>query len=84
MHTQMLHTILRVQGDSDGLTLRELLGSLPTDPASLFVLFLVAGGIAAIVHYGAGGGRKGKSSPESDPAGPPGERSDVSPPGPDR
>jgi len=43
--------VLLVQAD-DGLTFREIIESLPTDPAALVVLLLVVGFFGFIVYFG--------------------------------
>jgi hypothetical protein len=41
-----------LQSDSDGLTLGEIIESLPTDPTSLFATALVVGFFGLIVYFG--------------------------------
>jgi hypothetical protein len=45
-----------LQQQDDGLTFREVLESLPTDPASLIAIVLLGGFIALVVYFGARGG----------------------------
>jgi len=66
----------------DGLTFRDIIDSLPTDPASLIALLLVVGFFGLIVYFGkkgagqgdvAGSGQKPEERPpaEEDAAGRP-------------
>jgi hypothetical protein len=51
-----------VQSTSDdGLTFREILSGLPTDPASIFTLLVLFGSVAIVVWFG--GPRAGKGGP---------------------
>ncbi len=43
-------------GSSDGLSGREVIESLPGDPASLFAFALVVGAMVAIIWFGRPGG----------------------------
>jgi hypothetical protein len=44
----------------DGLTLRNILGALPTDPASIFVILLLAGSLALVLWAGRPKGKGGR------------------------
>jgi hypothetical protein len=55
----------------DGLTMGEIIDSLPTDPASLVVLALVLGFVGVIAYFGLRSGESGSSAdPEEDEEGP--------------
>lgn len=46
----------------EGLTFSEVLSELPTDPASIFTIVLVAGSIALVLWFGRPkGGKSGKA-----------------------
>lgn len=56
-----LAALAQSAGD-DGLTLGEIIGALPTDPASIFALLLLLGGVGTVLWYGMktrGGGGEG-------------------------
>jgi hypothetical protein len=46
---------------ADGLTFREILSDLPTDPASIFTIGFLLGSVALVVCFG--GPRAGKGGP---------------------
>lgn len=48
-----------LQASDDGLTFRELVDSLPTDPAAVFTIMLVVGSVALLLWAGRGSGGKG-------------------------
>lgn len=57
------HTILRnvLQSSSgEGLTLREIVSDLPSDPASLFTIVLFVGAVVFVLWAGRSGGQGGK------------------------
>jgi hypothetical protein len=54
-----------LQSDSDGLTISELLGSLPTDATSLFAAALLLGFFGLIVYFGRGSGSSNAAGPEA-------------------
>jgi hypothetical protein len=55
-----LVTVLQSPSE-DGLTLRDILSDLPTDPVSLFVVVLVVGSVLLVLWAGRpGGGRGGR------------------------
>lgn len=58
MHALALPTLSAIQTTVDGgLTLGEVVDSLPSDPASLFVLLVLTASVILVVWTG--GGRKG-------------------------
>jgi len=48
-----------LQASDDGLTFREIVDSLPTDPAAVFTIMLVVGSVALVLWAGRGSGGKG-------------------------
>jgi hypothetical protein len=59
MATQAFFIGWPAQAGDDGLSLAEIVDSLPTDPASIFVILLMAGFFGLILYFGiirAGGG----------------------------
>jgi hypothetical protein len=48
------------QADDAGLTVDEVVESVPTDPASILVLALLLAFAGAVIYYGTRSGRKGK------------------------
>jgi hypothetical protein len=69
MHVVQVVLLLRVAQDP-GLTVQEILASLPVDPASLFGLLLLLGFFGVVAWFGTrpGPGRgKGGSARESQP-----------------
>lgn len=58
MHAHLYTVLLAAQSTTDdGLTLRELAESLPSDPASIFALLLMTGSVVLVLW--AGRGKKG-------------------------
>lgn len=57
----LLAFLAQVGSADDGLTFSELIDSLPTDPASMFVLMVIGFALAAIAWTNRPGG-KGKGS----------------------
>jgi len=60
-----LHVATLLQSDSDGLTIGELLGSLPTDATSLFAAALLLGFFGLIVYFGRGSGSADAARPKA-------------------
>ncbi len=55
--------ILAVQsGSDDGLTFSEMIEQIPTDPATIFTVLLLAGCAALVVWTGRGKGGRGGSA----------------------
>lgn len=48
-----------LQASDDGLTFREIVAGLPTDPAAIFTILLVVGSVALVLWAGRGSGGKG-------------------------
>jgi hypothetical protein len=53
-----LHALVQSTQD-DGLTARDILENLPSDPASIVALLLLSGAVAAVVWFGIRSGGKG-------------------------
>ncbi|TVP43602.1 MAG: hypothetical protein EA350_13375 [Gemmatimonadales bacterium] len=51
-------------GTDDGLTLAEILQSLPVDPGSIFALLLLAAFVGGVVWFGTRGGSGGGRAPD--------------------
>jgi hypothetical protein len=82
MSTQALFVASLTQAsDGDGLTFSEIIDSLPTDPASMVVMILLAGFFGVVLYFGVKrsgdganqGGSEDQESREEDPN-PPKER----------
>jgi hypothetical protein len=58
------------QASDDGLTLSEIIDSLPTDPGSIFVILLMVGFFGLILYFGIirAGGETGEDEGEHPPA----------------
>jgi len=56
---------LRFQEGDEGLSFRDFLSSVPTDPAAVFVLILVVGAVAVIIYSGRSGRGGGTRLPPS-------------------
>jgi len=54
------HALLLLSPAAGGLTFREVLSDLPTDPASLFTVGLVLAAVVAVAWFGRPGGGGGK------------------------
>jgi hypothetical protein len=48
-----------LQASDDGLTLREIVDAVPTDPAAIFTILLVVGSVALVLWAGRGSSGKG-------------------------
>jgi hypothetical protein len=59
MYTLATLTAVFQSGADDGFSLRQIVSTLPTDPASVFVIVLLVVAFAAVLWSGRG--RKGKS-----------------------
>ncbi len=52
MSTKAFFIASLAQAGDDGLTLAEIIDSLPTDPGSIFAILLMAGFFGLIVYFG--------------------------------
>jgi hypothetical protein len=57
-----LAALVLQSGSDDGLTFREFLGRLPTDPASVFTTVLLLGAIGLVFWAGRSKGGGGKAA----------------------
>ncbi len=72
MHVHVPTLLSLVQATRDGLTFREVLSDLPTDPGSLFALALVVGFLGLLLHFGRDrGGPPPAGKPDSEGSGSP-------------
>jgi hypothetical protein len=62
MYTLTTFTALQ-SADGDGFSLRQIVSTLPTDPASVFVIVLLVVAVAAVIWSGRGQKGKGGQHP---------------------
>ncbi|MDH3271146.1 MAG: hypothetical protein OEN56_07440 [Gemmatimonadota bacterium] len=62
MSMLQLAVAAQVGSQSDGLTLHEVVASLPRDPASLFVIALLTGGLVLVLWSGRPRGKGGRQA----------------------
>jgi hypothetical protein len=55
-------SLIALQSTGDGLTLRDLLDSLPTDPASVFTIALLVGSALLVLWAGRPKGKGGRQA----------------------
>jgi hypothetical protein len=63
MYTLAPFTAVFQSPADDGFSLRQIVSTLPTDPASVFVIVLLVAALAAVIWSGRGRKGKGGQSP---------------------
>jgi hypothetical protein len=63
MYTLATFTAVFQSADDDGFSVRQIVSTLPTDPASVFVIVLLVVALAAVIWSGRGRKGKGGESP---------------------